>query len=52
MYTSFFLSIWIWFGKKILGFTCVDVYSPNKEDVVGITFSTSEIYINKVEKIE
>ena len=45
------LQFWIWLGKK-LGFTFIDIYSPNKDKVVAVTFSTDEKYINKIIKIK
>jgi hypothetical protein len=44
------LRFWLWFGLKFIGFDYVD--SPNKEEVLGITFSVSEEYINKVQNIK
>ena len=46
------LQFWIWFGTRILQFENIDIYSPNKEDVVAVTFSHSEMYISAIEKIE
>ena len=39
---------------KALGFNHVDIYVPNKEsdEVVAFTFSKSEEYIKKIQKIE
>ena len=44
------LHFWIWLGKK-LGFNFVDMYAPD-EDVIAITFSKDEEYIDKVGEIE
>lgn len=38
-------------GKE-LGFTCIDLYSPDKKEVVAITFSTSKKYIQSLLKGE
>lgn len=38
-------------GKE-LGFTCIDFYSPDKKEVVAITFSTSKKYIQSLLKKE
>jgi len=46
------LKFWIWYGKIIIDFEHVDIYSPNKKDVVAITFSHSEDYIDKIQEIE
>jgi len=46
------LKFWIWFGTKIIGFKNIDIYSPNKEDVIAVTFSHSEYYIDKIQEIE
>jgi len=45
-------SIWVWFAVKILRWKYIDIYSPDKEDVIAITFSMDEDYINKIEIIE
>lgn len=41
------LGVWMWIGCQILGFQWVDIYAP-KDEVVGVTFSFSEEYINKI----
>ena len=46
------LRFWLWFGLKFIGYQYVDIYCPDKENVVAITFSTSEEYIKKVQNIE
>jgi hypothetical protein len=46
------LRFWLWFGLKFVGYNYVDIYSPDKEKVIGITFSMSEEYINKVSSIK
>ena len=47
------LTIWIWIGTKVIGFELVDVYSQGEsKDVVAVTFSHSEPYIDKVMEIE
>jgi len=46
------LKFWIWYGTKIICFKYIDIYSPDKKDVIAITFSHSEYYINKVQSIE
>ncbi len=43
--------IWLWFGVKILGWKYIDIYSPD-EDVIAMTFSMDEEYLDKVQKIE
>ncbi len=44
--------IWLWFGAKILKWKYIDIYSPDKDNVVAITFSMDEEYIEKVGDIE
>jgi hypothetical protein len=47
------LTIWIWLGTKVIGFELMDIYSPGESDnVVAITFSHSEMYLDKVQDIE
>ena len=49
------LTIWIWIGTKVIGFELVDIYSPGESEnnnVVAVTFSHLETYINKVMEIE
>ena len=44
---------WMLFGTKVLRYKYIDIYAPNKDDlIVGITFSTHEYYIDAVSKIE
>jgi len=45
-------SIWLWFGVKIIKWKYIDIYCPDKEDVIAITFSMDEEYINKISKIK
>ena len=42
--------IFIMIGGKL--FKYVDIYSPDKDTVTGVTFSQTEDYINKVSEIE
>lgn len=47
--------IWVWFGHKLFGWHYIDLYSPNQDkdpnaEVIGITFSSSEEYINRIAK--
>ena len=44
--------IWMWIGVKLLKWPCISVYSPDKENVVAVTFSDSEEFINEVHKID
>jgi len=44
---------WVWFGHKFFGWHYIDMYSPGSDkdpdaEVIGITFSSSEEYINRV----
>ena len=43
--------IWLWFGVKILKWKFIDIYSPG-EDVIAMTFSMDEEYLDEVQKIE
>jgi len=43
------LRIFLWLGSKL--FKYVDIYAPDN-NVIGITFSNNEDYINKVTNIE
>ena len=52
-----FFGVWIWVGHKSFGWHYVDIYSPGKEKdedapVVGITFTSSEEYRDKVAKVK
>ena len=40
----------IWTGTKL--FNGVDIYSPDKDIVVGVTFSNDKKYLKRIEKIE
>ena len=44
--------IWLWFGIKILKWEHIDIYSPDRKNIVAITFSMDKEYINKVQDIE
>lgn len=49
--------LWMYFGMRFLGYKFVDLFVPIQDeegdgDVVGITFSTDEGYIDKVQEIE
>jgi hypothetical protein len=47
------LMFFVWFGTKVIGFPLVDIYSPGEsENVVAVTFSHSEMYLDKVQDIE
>jgi len=44
---------WVWFGHKFFGWHYIDMYSPGSDkdpdaEVIGITFSSSQEYINRV----
>lgn len=43
--------LWVQFGHKFYGFHHVGIYAPNDE-VVAVTFSQSEEYIDRVSEIE
>ena len=48
---------WVWIGHKSFGWHYLDIYSPNSDkdpnaDVVGITFSSSEDYIKRIQDLE
>jgi hypothetical protein len=43
------LKIFLWLGSKL--FKYVDIYSPDN-NVIGITFSNNEDYIEKISNIE
>lgn len=48
----YLFQIWVWFGHKVFGWHHIDIYAPNKKEVTGITFSQSEDYINKIQKVK
>ena len=50
--TEQILKLWIWTGQNVFGFDYIDVYSPDKEDVVAITFSSNKKYIDKLGNME
>lgn len=42
--------IFLWCGKRL--FIYIDIYAPNQEEVVGITFSTKSSYLELIKEIE
>lgn len=44
--------IWVQIGHKLFGWHYIDIYSPNKKEVTGITFSQNEEYIKKIQECE
>jgi len=42
--------VWLWMGSKL--FLYIDVYSPSKKEVIAITFSNSDKYLDKIQKIK
>jgi len=46
------LQIWLWCGLHIFGFKHVDIYSPDEDEVVGMTFSISEDYLDKIKDVK
>lgn len=42
------MKLWLFIRLGVKLFNCVDIYSPDKDEVVAVTFSNSESYINKV----
>ena len=50
LYESFLWHIFIWIAGKL--FKYADVYSPNKDIVIGVSFSNDEKYIKRIMDIE
>lgn len=49
--------VWVWIGHKAFGWHYIDMYSPGSDknpdaEVIGITFSSSEEYITKIQNVE
>jgi len=47
---KFWMFLILWGAKHL--FEYIDIYSPDKENIVGITMTNNEIYLNKVTEIE
>ena len=43
---------WLWFGVTILKWQFIDIYTPDKEIVIAVTFSHDKEYVDKVSKVE
>ena len=48
-------TVWVWIGHKCFGWHYIDIYAPKdgtaNPRVVGITFSSSEKYVNQVNSL-
>ena len=42
--------IWVWLGLKVFRWEYVDIYSPDKDEVIAVTFSHDEEYIDKIQE--
>lgn len=50
MLRDLMFTVFIWLGSKL--WVYVDIYSPDKENVKGITFSNDKDYVEKLSKID
>jgi len=44
--------IWLWFGVRILKWKYIDIYSPDKDSVIAMTFSMDEEYIERIRALD
>jgi hypothetical protein len=48
----YLFALWCKIGCRYFGFKAFDIYSRDRKNIVGVTFSTDEKYLNKVGKIK